>query len=575
VRLMLRLTGIAALVLLLWNPPVTRRVTSGEAPTVLLDASLSMDVGAGEWRAALDTARALARGGVIWRFGTGVAGFDTTAPGDGASRLAPALIAAAARGGPIAVVTDGAVDDLDQVPADLLARARIVLLGTPPGPDAFVAAVEGPHQVAVGDTVTLRVTYGTSGTRAAETGKRRATLSLVIAGRTAVAKAVTLPDSGTVTTELTFPASRVPTAGWTALAARISWPGDPERRDDARLFPILVTPDPPAVILAAPPDWDATFLARTLGDVSRLPVRSFTEIAAGRWNDGTTLAPVSAAEVRKAAAGARLVVEVGDPAQWLVSRAPALLTWVTGTGTAGDWYVTPAAGAPVTGALGTVPWDSLAPGLAALPVSLDSGAVPVLEAQLARRGATRPVAALRETAAGRRVTLGVAGLYRWDFRGGASRQAYRTVVAALVDWLLAGGAGATDWARPDSLDVAAGLPVPWRWTGPGAPRDLPVTLAAPGASLVDTLRFGGDGRAALLLPPATYRYALGGGHGRGMVVVDSNSAEWRGTPVLSAQAGRVTPDRVPFDWRERWWVFALALAAFAAEWAWRRRLGLP
>jgi hypothetical protein len=60
-----------------------------------------------------------------------------------------------------------------------------------------------------------------------------------------------------------------------------------------------------------------------------------------------------------------------------------------------------------------------------------------------------------------------------------------------------------------------------------------------------------------------------------MVVVDQNSAEWRGTTTLADQPGRVAADRVVFDWRERWWLFALAIAAFAAEWAWRRRLGLP
>jgi len=27
--------------------------------------------------------------------------------------------------------------------------------------------------------------------------------------------------------------------------------------------------------------------------------------------------------------------------------------------------------------------------------------------------------------------------------------------------------------------------------------------------------------------------------------------------------------------RDRWWLFAIAIAAFAAEWAWRRRQGLP
>src|SRR3989449_112236 len=119
----LRVTGVAALALLLWNPAVRRDLPGGDQPLILLDASLSM-AGA-PWRAALDTARALARAqhGVIWRFGDRVTAFDTVPPGDGASRLGPALDAAAARGGPVIVVTDGDVGDAADLPADLRARA--------------------------------------------------------------------------------------------------------------------------------------------------------------------------------------------------------------------------------------------------------------------------------------------------------------------------------------------------------------------------------------------------------------------------------------------------------------------
>src|SRR5439155_7362541 len=110
-----------------------------------------------------DTARALARGGVVWRFGERVAGFDTLPPTDGASRLAPALDAAAARGGPVTVVSDGAVADLADIPTDLVRRARIVVLSREPFFDAFLASVEGPRHVAAGDTVRLKVSYGTAG----------------------------------------------------------------------------------------------------------------------------------------------------------------------------------------------------------------------------------------------------------------------------------------------------------------------------------------------------------------------------------------------------------------------------
>src|SRR3989442_11516981 len=112
----------------------------------------------GPWGAALDTARAFARGGgggVIWRFGRAVRAFDTLPPTDGASRLGPALAAAAARGGPVIVVSDGAIADLPDVPPDLVRRARLVGLPPPPFPGAFVPSVRGPRRAPPNDTVPL------------------------------------------------------------------------------------------------------------------------------------------------------------------------------------------------------------------------------------------------------------------------------------------------------------------------------------------------------------------------------------------------------------------------------------
>src|SRR5947207_14943882 len=125
----------------------------------------------GRWQEALDTARALAQGGVIWRFGERVAGFDTLPPKEGASRLAPALDAAAARGGPVTVVSDGAIADLADLPPDLVRRARLVVLPRAPFFDAFVASVEGPSRVGPGATIRRRVSFGTAGKRETGTGK--------------------------------------------------------------------------------------------------------------------------------------------------------------------------------------------------------------------------------------------------------------------------------------------------------------------------------------------------------------------------------------------------------------------
>jgi len=93
----LRSGALIALIILLFNPVRTQRVHGG-APTVLLDASLSMGAHGSHWKTAVDTARALAGlTGVILRFGDQVSGFDTAAPTGGSTRLGDALRLAAAR----------------------------------------------------------------------------------------------------------------------------------------------------------------------------------------------------------------------------------------------------------------------------------------------------------------------------------------------------------------------------------------------------------------------------------------------------------------------------------------------
>src|SRR5213083_2944156 len=193
--LILRGVAVLALILLLWNPASSRLLPAGDQPLVLLDASLSM-TGA-PWRAALDTARGFARRrAVVWRFGTTVTAFDTTPPAAGASHLAPALEAAAGRAGDVVVVTDGEVDDLAGIPADLLRRPRVIVQPRAPFVDAYVASVEGTRHITRTDTVRLRVSIGTAGIRDARGGMRDATLTVSADGRSLSSKRVALPDSG-------------------------------------------------------------------------------------------------------------------------------------------------------------------------------------------------------------------------------------------------------------------------------------------------------------------------------------------------------------------------------------------
>jgi hypothetical protein len=586
VLVLLRAAGLAALLLLFWNPTTAREIPGGDRPLVLLDASLSM-TGA-PWRAALDTAQAIARAGhgLIWRFGDRVAAFDTAPPGDGASRLGPALDAAAARGGPLVVVTDGALSDTADLPADLRARARVIVLPRSASFDAFVASVSGPRRLMAGDTLVLRVTLGTAGKRERGAGKGTAVLAVSSGGRRLASQQVSLPDSGTITTGITLPPSRLPPPGWSALEVRLSHvPGDAEPRDDARWLVVEVSAQPAAVVLGSPPDWESRFLARVLGDVARVPLKLYVETEPGRWRDGATLSPVSAVEVARATAGARLVALVGGPARFAAFRmSGGVLSFVAeggggggGGSREGDWYADPPSPSPLTGALAGIIWDSLPPLAAVADLPPDSTAVPVIAARLARRGAPRPVVVLSESPGGRRATVAAAGLWRWAFRGGASEQAYRSLVAALADFLL-GERGARGGARvvPVTYETPNGLPLRWRWNGRGAAEDVAITLTDGRGERSDTLRFDAGGQTELRLPPGVYRYALRGSGGQGVVVVEEYSDEWRpATPALRAQPGVSVARLQSTGLRDRWWLFVVAIAAFAAEWAWRRRHGLP
>jgi len=582
----LRAVAVLALILLLWNPSSARLLPAGDQPIVLLDASLSMT--GPPWQAALDSARSFAgRRAVVWRFGAGVTAFDTTPPTAGASHLGPALEAAAGRAGEVVIITDGNVDDVASIPPDLLRRPRIIVQPRPAFFDAYVASVEGARHVTRGDTVRLKVSYGVAGIRGSGLGARNAAIVVSVAERRLTSQRVTLPDSGTISTDVAFPVSRIPNPGWAVLEVRLDGAGDAEPRDDARLFALDVSLEPAAVIFASPPDWEARFLARALSDVARLPVRVFVETEAGRWRDGATLAPVAGAELTRAASAARLVIATGDPARareftartaGAGARAGAVLLWPT-NGQAGDWYVERPQSSPFTAALAGVSWDSLPPATAVTVPARDSNRTTTvaLAARLARRGLARPIVTLEQRDDRRVASITAAGLWRWAFRGGAAEQAYRSVIAAVVDWLLGEqGAARRERAVPEQLEVPNGLPSVWRWTAADSARPLAITLKSAATTRTDTLRFDAAGRAQLLLAPGSYRYALSGGPEQGVVAVETWSEEWLPrAPALSAQPGEATARVASVGLRDRWWLFVVAILALATEWALRRRQGLP
>jgi hypothetical protein len=578
----LRVAGVAALLLLLWNPPWLPGTPTHGTPLVLLDASLSIAGTGGRWPEALDSARRIAgERGTIWRFGAAVASFDTSPPTDGASRLGPAIAAAAAHAGPVTVITDGEFDDAAPLSPDLRARARVVLLARRPFTDAYVAGASGQRRLAAADTLRLRVSVGVvGGSRGPGAGSRdfggNGTSVVVRHGeRRLASRALTLPDSGTIVTEMDVPAARLP-AGPAALAVLLEGAADEEPRDDVRWFVVEVAPRPAVVVLAAPPDWETRFLARELSDVVRAPVRTFVRFdRGGRWHDGATLRPVGDGDVAAAVATARLVVHGPEPGPARNARGARLV--LAGAGAEGDWYVVAPPASPLAGALAGVARDSLPPLTGVSPPPADDAGTVALAATLARRGSAVPVVTLRESGGVRIATVAASGFWRWGFRGGSSQVAYRALVAGMADWLLEEqGAGNGERFAPVTPESPRGVPIAWQWLARDAARDRVVRVTGPGGERVDTLRFDAEGRAESRLAPGVYRYAAVDGPERGLVAVEPYSDEWRPRRItLGPQSGTAGAAREGRGLRDTWWLFALAIAAFAIEWYWRRREGLP
>ena len=166
------------------------------------------------------------------------------------------------------------------------------------------------------------------------------------------------------------------------------------------------------------------------------------------------------------------------------------------------------------------------------------------------------------------------GFWRWSFRGGASDQAYRGLVAATISWLLGGADSTAGRARPVRPVVANGRPLLFEWNGVGTPAPVGVVLRSDSGTRTDTLRFDGDGRAQLWLAPGQYRYTLEGG-GAGFVAVDTWSEEWMPRPaVLVPREPPVVANVGQTNSRGWIWLFGLAVAGLAVEWVMRRRLGL-
>ena len=554
----------SVLLLLLLNigfarPPAAQR------PVVLLDASLSMQSAGANWSRALDSARSL---GDVRFFGDERPGADST-PDRGASRLVPALTAAAASDRPVVVLTDGELEDGGDLPADLEDRASVTLLPRDSLADYAVTQFDGPARITSGDTLMLE------GEVRALNGAPERNLGLTIGmgERMLGRQLVHLPAGGAARARFSVPTRGLP-PGAHVLAMHLE-SGDSEPRTDTRLRLVSITATPGIVLVATPGDWDSRALYRALVDVAELPVRGYVELGPGRYRGMHDLKPVSEDAVRRAAGGADLLVIKGEAGNLARGGARGLWLWPSSPdATAGDWYISAAAGTPVSGAFLGLPVDSFAPATRLSPIQPGQGDWIALEAQDRRRGPKRPAVVGRIEGRRRVVTVAADGLWRWAFRGGQSEQAYRNWVAATASWLLAAPDTAVGAVRLTRNVVQQGRPLVFEWAGSGTPSDLTIGWQRDSSTGTDTLHFDAARRALLWLPPGTYAWRLARG-GAGQAAVEEYSDEFLPRPRtvsphparLGVPGGRTSVR----DWR---WLFGVAIIALALEWWWRRRVGL-
>jgi hypothetical protein len=567
IPLLCRTVGWTALGLLVVNLSCAVR-TLPRRPLVLLDASLSQSAPGAHWREARDSA---SRWGEVREFGDERAGSDSL-PTRGRSLLAPALLAASASDRQVVVVSDGEIEDVPEIPPDILARTGVRLFTRNRQPDWAITRVTGPRRVTAGDSIALEALVQSPETKG-DTVRIQVT-----SGQTRLARrTVSFKGENAGRARLVFSSSGL-RAGDHVLRVSLSGVQDAEPRTDARLHIVTITPTPGVVLLAGAADWDTRFLYRAIREVSQLPVRGFVRLEGNRWRGMSDLRPVSLETIRRAARQADLLVvkgAVGDVANG--SRARGIWQWVAGDSgqpQPGDWYLVPQGNSPVSGGFVGQPVDSFPPAVELTPLEPDPGSWIALTAQLGRRGLQRPAVYGKQEGRVRRVTVAVDGLWRWAFRGGASEESYRSWVAETTSWLLGGVDSTQGRARPVQAVVPNGRPIIFEWVGAGPAAPLPIAWSEDPGGMRDTLFFDGDGRATVWRAPGSYRYRLTPA-GEGTVAVEQYSDELLPRPVtLSAHEPRPVRSSARSSAREWLWLFGLCILGFSAEWFARRRLGL-
>lgn len=622
----LRWGALTLLILLLFDPelPVVGHAAGGERTQVVIDGSLSMrapiaESGSGtRWDEARAEARRLAGSGDVLVFGEVPRRMSTDeleerAPEAPTSRLYPALRAASESGARrVVVITDGGVEDAAEV-SRMLPRlgldVEFRMVGGEAAPGNWALA-EVRHADWVEEGADFEIEVGVVGTGEAGEPLR---VRLFEGDRALAEAAIESPGEGRVATARLSLVPEAPEGGGLVRYDVVLEADDAIADDNRRTVYLHVGERPGGVVIVSfRPDWEPRFLQPVLEQALGLPVRGYLHVASDRFvrlgaGVGAGQA-VDASAVRSAVEDAELLVLHGlgdDSPGWAreaASTASRVLVFPAedagaldlpvrlGAPAPGEWYATAAQSSPVAPLLATIESTVLPPLTGLRPVVSAGRGWSALEASPMRRAGGGSPVVVADEEGGRRWAVATAnGFWRWAFRGGESRQAYRRLWAAVGGWLIEDEPTlAGDAVRPEGRVLERGRAP--RWVAPGlAPDSMAIQVVAEDGTLVaDTVVDHIQGESATIdaLPPGHYRYTVTAyagetvaGRGEGVLSVEAYSAEYaRAGVTLSGFSGRrEAGSALPMPGRPLHttpWPYLLLVGLVSAEWVLRRRWGL-